>query len=403
MVAYADYAKMQDSPDSDQRGRAARIAAQAYLTHDGSESEHAALYASLLGFLDDPSVRVRAALAYELLHSPKAPRPIMFALAQDAPIIARAVAQYSPVLLEADLLTLLRSGDPQMRLTIIDRANVSARLAQALVACEDRTIDRAIVQRRDVPVGAEDLMDLAGRWVDDAELRGLLLDREDLPPAARYLLTERIVGALGEIRMVRGSVQAKRLQRLLQEALDQATTRLVEDELADGSQQLIETLVDADRLSTRLMVHSLVAGRVVFFAAAVSLLAEMPASKVLAVLGDGRRHAVNAIFARCGFAPALRDVLGHLVIAAREIDLGEDVAARHAVVAGLIEELIGAYDGDIPAELRPAFNYLNEQNVVLARVAARGVMANFLEQAPGDHSMGAIRLRDHAAAALPAA
>lgn len=402
MVAYADYAKLQDSPDSDQRGRAARIAAQAYLTHEGSESEHAALYASLLGFLDDPSVRVRAALAYELLHSPKAPRPIMFALAQDAPIIARAVAQYSPVLLEADLLALLRSGDPQMRLTIINRANLTARLAEALVGCEDRAIDRAIAQRRDVPVSAGDLVTLAGRWVDDAEMRGLMLEREDLPKAARYLLTEKVVGALAEIRMVRGSIQAKRLQRLLQESMDLATTRLVEEELAEGGQQLIETLVDADRLSTRLIIHSLVTGRVVFFSAAMSLLSEMPANKVLAVLGDGRRHAVNAVFARCGFAPALRNVLGHLVIAAREVDLSEDVAARHAVVAGLIEELIAEYDGDIPAELRPAFNYLNEQNVALARVAARGVMANFLEQAPADHLMGPVQLRDHAAA-LPAA
>src|SRR3712207_4336377 len=104
MVAYQQFVELTQSGDSASRGQAARLAATAYLSHRGPEDEKAALHAALLRFLDDASVKVRAALAYGLLHAPNAPRPIMLALLRDAPVISRAVAQYSPVLLDADLV-----------------------------------------------------------------------------------------------------------------------------------------------------------------------------------------------------------------------------------------------------------------------------------------------------------
>ncbi|MFN4211902.1 MAG: hypothetical protein ACK4G5_15145, partial [Devosia sp.] len=99
MVAYLEFVSLSRSPDSEERGSAAHLSALAYLNHVGPADEQAALYAALIGFLDDPSVKVRAALAYGLLHSSEAPRPIMLALLHDSAIISRAVMQYSPVLI----------------------------------------------------------------------------------------------------------------------------------------------------------------------------------------------------------------------------------------------------------------------------------------------------------------
>ena len=104
MVAYQEFVSLSHSQVSEDRGSAAHLSAHAYLHHSGPADEHAALYAALIGFLDDPSVKVRAALAYGLLHSNEAPRPIMLALLHDSAIIARAVIQYSPVLIDAALL-----------------------------------------------------------------------------------------------------------------------------------------------------------------------------------------------------------------------------------------------------------------------------------------------------------
>jgi hypothetical protein len=77
----------------------------------------------------------------------------------------------------------------------------------------------------------------------------------------------------------------------------------------------------------------------------------------------------------------VRNLLARLVLHARASDLADDAAARHYVVTALTEELIAEHGGVIPEELEEAFGYLSEQNIVLARKAARGVMTAFAGEA----------------------
>jgi uncharacterized protein (DUF2336 family) len=175
MVAYKDFVRLSQSSDSEERGSAAHLAAIAYLNHQGPADEQAALYASLIGFLDDPSVKVRAALAYGLLHADIAPRPIMLALLHDSAVISRAVLQYSPVLIDADLMGLVRTFEPAMLLAACERRTISERLAAALIARQERPITLRLLKRADVPVGATLLQHLANGCAQDASMRGALL------------------------------------------------------------------------------------------------------------------------------------------------------------------------------------------------------------------------------------
>ncbi len=68
----------------------------------------------------------------------------------------------------------------------------------------------------------------------------------------------------------------------------------------------------------------------------------------------------------------------------------------------LTEELIIEHAGVIPSDLEEAFNYLSEQNVALARSAARGVMSAFATDADGARSMPLLESGDELLA-LPAA
>jgi uncharacterized protein (DUF2336 family) len=161
MVAYQDFVALCQSGDSEDRGRAAHLAAMAYLGHIGPADEQAALYAALIGFLDDPSVKVRAALAYGLLHACGAPRPILLALLHDSPIIARAVAQYSPALVDADLIGLVRTAEPTMLVAVTMREHISQRLAEALIARGKRLVTLRVLRRSDIPIAPQVLIDLA--------------------------------------------------------------------------------------------------------------------------------------------------------------------------------------------------------------------------------------------------
>ena len=402
MVAYQDFVTLSQSRDSEERGQAAHLAAMAYLNHHGPADEHAALYAALIGFLDDPSVRVRGALAYGLLHAMEAPRPILLALLQDSPVIARAVAQYSPALVDADLMVLIRGDDPSMLMATAMRERLSARVAKALLDRGDRILALKLLARGDVPFGERVLIELAGgAGVADAEIRGALLARDDLPAEARLILVQAIADALRATRIIKGSVAPQRLERLLRDATDTALTAIGEREAAAGRVPYTAELVEREQISTRVMLHAIVQGHVLFFADCVAELGETPREKVFTLLEAGSRAALNALFTRCGLRESVRNMLARLIFHARVADLADDLAARHFVVTALTEELIAEHGGVIPADLEEAFGYLSEQNVILARRAARGVMSAFAGETQVEMSLPLIDVEERLA--LPAA
>ena len=402
MVAYQDFVALSQSRDSEERGQAAHLAAMAYLNHYGPADEHAALYAALIGFLDDPSVRVRGALAYGLLHALEAPRPILLALLQDSAVISRAVVQYSPALVDADIMGVIRDGDEAMLLAVAMRERLTSRIVEALVDRGGRPLILALLSRTGVPFTEDMLRRIAANEAsDDAELRGLLLDRDDLPADSRLILVQAVAAALRATRIVSGAVAAHRLDRLLRDATDTALTSIGEQEAAAGRAPYAATLVDSERVSTRVMLHAIVQGHVLFFADCVATLSEVPRQKVFTLLESGSRAALNALFSRCGLSAPVRNMLARLIFHARAADLADDLAARHFVVTAMTEELIFDHRGTIPPELEEAFAYLSEQNVILARRAARGVMAGFAGSTDAEMDLPRIAQEDRLA--LPAA
>lgn len=402
MVAYQQFVELSQSADSEARGQAAHLAALAYLAHTGPADEQAALYAALIGFLDDPSVKVRAALAYGLLHTTAAPRPLLLALLQDSPVIARAVAQYSPALIEVDLLSAARTGEASMLAALAMREHLTPRLAELLVGRRNPEVTLKLLGRRDVQLSGEALLSLAGDLGrTDPRIRGALLARADLPAAARLLLVETVMGALRGLRLVKGAIQPQRLDKLLRDCGDTALTAIGEQSDGPPRATYAAALIEAERISTRVMLHAIINGHVMFFADCVAELSEMSREKVFTLLETGSRAALNALLARCGLKEAVRNLIARLVFHARTADLADDIAARHFVVTVLTEELIVEHEGRIPLELEEAFTYLSEQNVALARRAARGVMSAFAGDAGQDLDLPALEADDRLA--LPAA
>ena len=380
MVAYPDFVSLSQSSNSDDRGSAAHLSAIAYLNHVGPADEQAALYAALISFLDDPSVKVRAALAYGLLHSAEAPRPIMLALLHDSAVIARAVLQYSPVLIDADLFGLVRTLELPMLVALSQRDSISPRLAAALIARGDVDLTIRLLRRIEIALGDKLLGELAIGLGDVPEARGALLARRDLPASARLHLVQKVTEALRGARMVKGALAADRLGRVLRDSTDTAISAIGEREAVKASPAYVSELIVNDAVNTRILLHAVVTGHVMFFADCLAELAQAPRAKVFSLLESGSRPALNALLARCGLGDGTRNLLARLVLHARASDLADDAAARHYVVTALTEELIAEHAGAIPEELEEVFAYLSEQNIMLARKAARGVMRAFADE-----------------------
>jgi uncharacterized protein (DUF2336 family) len=292
-----------------------------------------------------------------------------------------------------------------MLLAITMRQQISLRLAEALVARREHLVTLGLLHRHDVPMSEATLIELAtGAGTTDARTRGALLDRADLPARARLHLVQVVADALGTARIVKGAIAPRRLEGLLRNATDTAMTRIGEQQAVGRSRvPYAAELIADERISTRVMLHAIVNGHVLFLAECLAELSHTPREKVFTLLEKGSRAALNALLQRCGLVPAVCNMICRLVSYARAADLADDVAARHFVVTALTEQLILEHDGVIPPELEESFAYLSEQNVALARHAARGVMTAFA----GDDMRGAdampVEVEQERRLALPAA
>src|SRR5690606_889109 len=96
-------------------------------------------------------------------------------------------------------------------------------------------------------------------------------------------------------RIVAGAVQPQRLDRILRDATDTALTGIGESEAAAGRAPYAADMVETDRVSTRVLLHAIVQGHVLFFADCIAELAETPREKVFTLLEHGSRAALNAL------------------------------------------------------------------------------------------------------------
>ena len=95
-----------------ERGDATSALARAYLYSDLTPDDRAAAEGALIMLLDDPSPLVRAELARALAFSEQAPPPVILGLASDQPEVASWVLEHSPLLVDADLVDAVATGQP---------------------------------------------------------------------------------------------------------------------------------------------------------------------------------------------------------------------------------------------------------------------------------------------------
>src|SRR5665213_410603 len=173
-----------------ERAEATRALARAWLISDLSEDDRAAAEGALLMLLDDASPLVRQAMAEVFSRSTEAPATIVQALSLDQPSVALPVLEHSPLLIDADLVDIIATGNRVTQCTIARRVNLPA-------FSWDRIVERH------------------GHL---AAIRESMLVLEDLPAATRLALVAKLSDTLAQFVVARNWLSADRAGRIVDDA-----------------------------------------------------------------------------------------------------------------------------------------------------------------------------------------
>ncbi|WP_208250372.1 DUF2336 domain-containing protein [Rhizobium sp. T1470] len=284
------------------RARAANALGRAYLQSEMAAAERAAAEMALTFLLDDPSPKVRLALAEAISWSPNAPRAIILSLAADQPEIACHAVTCSPLLSDADLVDLATSGSEVTRMLIAARGTISRSVSAALAEIgEDETV-LCLLENNGAVIAPYSLKRIAERLGHHCEIRNLLLARWDLPAHARQLLTQHVRVALVNLPLAQATIDPNRLHRISREANEAAVVSIAGDLTPPEISDLVEHLRVSGHLTPSFLMHALCSGKVEFFAAAIVSLTGCDERRVRSILATGRMHAVRALYESAGLA-----------------------------------------------------------------------------------------------------
>lgn len=293
-----------ETAPAERRAEAIALLARAWLYSDMEPHEAEAVETAMTVMLDDPSIRVRRALADALSRDPRAPVHIILALAQDQPDVAEIVLAASPVLLDEDLVDLAATSAPRLQAAIATRPWIAAPLAAAIAEVGASRACLQLVGNLGAELTPTTLRRIAERFGDEPAMREALGGRHDCPIAVRQMLLGKVAEALGGLGLIRATIDGERLAAIMREARDKATVAMSAGASAADMALLAEHLRASGQLTPSLLLRALCTGNVSLFEQALATLAGLPADRVVTVVAECRAKPFQALLQRAGLPRA---------------------------------------------------------------------------------------------------
>src|SRR5882757_7667049 len=282
------------------RADATRALARAWLVSDLSGEDRAAAEGALLMLLDDPSPLVRQAMAEVFARSAQAPAAIVQALSLDQPTVALPILEHSPLLIDADLVDIVATGNCETQCAIARRIRLPASVCAAIAEVGSAAAALEVIENAYAELPPFSWDRIVERHGHLAAIRESMLVLQDLPAATRAALVAKLSETLAQFVVARNWLSADRAGRIANEARDRSTMNIAARSCGEDMRGLVQHLRATGQLTAGLILRALLSGNLELFNAALAELSDLPQGRVSALLHDRGGASLNALLIRAG-------------------------------------------------------------------------------------------------------
>jgi uncharacterized protein (DUF2336 family) len=278
-----------------------------------SEQDRTAAEGALLMLLDDASPLVRQAMAEVFARSADAPAAIVQALSLDQASVALPVLEHSPLLIDADLVDIIATGNSDMQCAIARRMHLPAAVCAAIAEVGTPAAALELIENPYAELAPFSWDRIVERHGHLAAIRESMLVLEDLPAATRLALVAKLSDTLAQFVTARNWLSADRATRIAGEARDRCTVNVAARSRGDDMRGLVQHLRLTGQLTAGLILRALLSGNLELFDYALVELSGLPQARVSALVYDRGGVSLNALLTRAGLPqstfPAFRAAL----------------------------------------------------------------------------------------------
>jgi uncharacterized protein (DUF2336 family) len=287
-----------------ERAEATRALARAWILSDLTEEDRAAAEGALLMLLDDPSPLVRQAMAEVFAHCHEAPGAIVQALSLDQPSVALPVLEHSRLLIDADLVDIIATGNNETQCAIARRINLPASVCAAIAEVGSAAAALELIENPYAELAAFSWDRIVERHGHLAAIRESMLVLEDLPAATRAALVAKLSDTLAQFVVARNWLSADRADRITTEARERSTVNIAARSRGDEMRGLVQHLRATGQLTAGLILRALLSGNLELFDHALAELSGLPLARVSSLLHDRGAASLQALLIRAGLPPS---------------------------------------------------------------------------------------------------
>jgi len=291
--------------------------ARALLFSEMSAEDRFGAEGALLMLLDDASPLVRQAMAEVFSRSAEAPAAIVQALSIDQPSVALPILENSPLLIDADLVDIVATGDSEMQCAIARRVHLPVAVCAAIAEVGSAAAALELIENPYAELAPFSWDRIVERHGHLAAIRESMLVLDDLPAATRLALVARLADTLAQFVTARNWLSADRASRIAAEARDRCTVNVAARSRGDDMRALVRHLRLTGQLTAGLILRALLSGNFELFDAALVELSGLPQQRVCALVYDRGGASLNALLARAAL-PASTFPAFHAALEARE-------------------------------------------------------------------------------------
>src|SRR6187399_3319332 len=284
-----------------ERAEATRSLARAWLISDLSADDRAAAEGALLMLLDDPSPLVRQAMAEVFARSAEAPASIVQALAVDQASVSLPILEHSPLLIDADLVDIVATGNDETQCAIARRISLPASVCAAIAEVGTASAALELIENPYAELAPFSWDRIVERHGHLAAIRESMLVLEDLPSATRAALVAKLTETLAQFVVARNWLSADRAGRLASEARERSTISIAARSRGEDMQGLVRHLRATGQLTAGLILRALLSGNLELFDASLAELSGLSPARVTALLHDRGGASLQALLIRAGF------------------------------------------------------------------------------------------------------
>jgi uncharacterized protein (DUF2336 family) len=281
--------------------------------------------------------------------SAAAPAAIVQALAVDQPSVARSVLEHSPLLIDADLVDIVATGNCETQCAIARRAPLPASVCAAIAEVGTAAAALELIENAYAELAPFSWDRIVERHGHLAAIRESMLALNDLPAATRAALVAKLSETLAQFVVARNWLSAERAGRITGEARDRSTLHIAARSRGEEMRSLVAHLRATSQLTAGLILRALLSGNLELFSYALSELSEMPLARVGALLHDRAAAGLHALLRRAGLPESTFEAFRVALEVCHEVGFADSMGTAARLRRRMVERVLTHCESDSEA------------------------------------------------------